>query len=271
METSVKTIDRLVAVLDSFSRDKPAWSLSELSTALALPKSTLHRFLVGLESHGIMHRGAEDGKWRLGHQLFVWGSLAIESTGLRQLAAPIMRELALQTGETVLLTEYRAGQVVYVDKVETSHSVRLAAEVGSVRPPHAGASSKVLMAYLPRPEVEAIIEERGLPKLCTRTITDPIELQAELRHIREQGYAVSYEETDIGAWGIATPIRNWRGEVVAAVGIAGPAVRYSDRQTHEYVNLCCDAAARISARCGADAPARAGGPAPSVLQGRSSH
>ena len=246
---SVKTIDRLVAVLDCFTRDKTVWSLSELSARLGLPKSTLHRFLVGLERHDIMRRD-EHGKWLLGHRLFVWGSLAVESTGLRQVAAPVMRELAERTGETVLLTEYRSGDVICIEKIETTHSVRLAMNVGAVRAPHAGASSKILLAYLPAAEVEQVIRTRGLPWLCTNTITDPAALRAELEQIRQRGYAESYEETDLGAWGIATPIRNWRGEVVAGLGIAGPTVRHSEQQMQDYVRFCRAAADHISALFG---------------------
>ena len=251
---SVRTIDRLVDILNCFTRDMTSWSLSELSTRLKLPKSTLHRFLVGLEGHGILRRGDEDSRWRLGHQLFIWGSMAVETTGLHQVAVPIMRELADKTGETVLLTEYHGGEVICIEKIETGHSVRLALDAGTMRAPHAGASSKVLMAYLPDVEVETIIRERGLPRLCVRTITDPDELHIELGRIRQVGYAESYEETDWGAWGIATPIRNWRGDVVAALGIAGPTVRFSDTQVHAYVQVCCEAAGRISMALGAAAP-----------------
>lgn len=247
---SVRTIDRMVEVLDCFSKDRPAWSLAELSVRLQLPKSTLHRFLVGLERHGLLRRGQEDGKWRLGHRLYVWGSLAADSTGIRHVARPILRELAETTGETVLLTEYHDGEVICIDKVETSHSVRIALEVGERRPPHAGASSKVLMAYLPETEIAAIIREKGLPRYCERTITDPGELRCELSQIRARGYALSYEETDKGAWGIATPIRNWEGVVVAALGVAGPTVRYSAEEALRYVALCCDAANRVSTLLG---------------------
>ena len=211
--SSVRTIDRMVDVLDCFSKDRPAWSLSELSARLDLPKSTLHRFLVGLERHGLLRRGHEDGKWRLGHRLFIWGSLAAESSGVRHVALPVLRDLAETTGETVLLTEYHDGEVICIDKIETNHSVRIALDVGARRAPHAGASSKVLMAYLPEAEIAAIIQREGPTALlradhhrsrpsCTR----------ELARIRQCGYALSYEETDRGAWGIATPIRNWEGD-----------------------------------------------------------
>lgn len=244
---SVKTVDRLVKILESFSPEKPAWSLTEFSVHLELPKSTLHRFLASLESHGILRRDVDDKRWRLGYRLVTWGELAAASTGLRHVARPIMRDLVAATGETVILTVYQSQEVVCIEKVETSHSVRMTLEVGTRRPPHAGASSKILMAYLPEEEIQAIIRDRGLPRLCTNTITDPEDLVAELVRIRERGYAESREETDPGAWGVATPIRGRNGDVVAAIGIAGPSSRFTDELVQRYVTFCHQAAQRISA------------------------
>jgi len=244
--SQVKTIDRLVRVLDCFTPERSTWSLAELSTQLDLPKSTLHRFLVGLESHGILRRDAGDKKWRLGYRLFIWGSLAAESTGLRQIARPIMHELVAATGETALLTVYHNHEVICTDKVETSHHVRLSLEVGARRACHAGASSKVLMAYLPEEEIKAIIQGKGLPKLCTNTITDPEDLKAELDRIRECDHAMSIEETDLGAWGVAAPIRDWKGQVAGAIGVAGPTLRYDEDKVQQHVVLCRQAAGKIS-------------------------
>ena len=244
--TSVTTVDRLVRVLDSFSAERPAFSLSELSARLDLPKSTLHRFLVSLESHGILRRQPEDKLWRLGYRLFVWGWLAEDVTGLSYVARPLMQEIADTTGEMVALTIYTGHEVLCIDKIDTHHSVRLALEIGSRRPPHAGASSKVLLAYQPASEVEAVIRERGLPKLCKNTIIDPAELAAELAKIREQGYAISIEETDPGAWGVATPIRDRSGKVVAAIGIAGPSLRFSEALIQRYLDLCRPASHQIA-------------------------
>jgi len=217
-----------------------------------LPKSTLHRFLVGLESHGILRRDADDRQWRLGYRLFVWGSLAGESTGLREIANPIMRDLVAATGETAILTVYRSQEVICIDKVETRHSVRLTMEVGRRRLPHAGASSKALMAYLPEDEIEAIIRIKGLPQLCTNTITNPDELLSELARIRQQGFAESHEETDLGAWGVATPVFDRGGGVVAAIGVAGPNSRFDAARLQQYVTLCRQAAQRMSALLGGE-------------------
>lgn len=249
--TSVRTVDRLVRILDSFSSDQPTWTLTQLSTHLELPKSTLHRFLGSLECHGILRRDAGDKRWRLGYRLFIWGRLAEASTALRHVAKPIMRELVDATEETAILTVYHRQEIVCIEKVETNHSVRMTLDVGTRRPPHAGASCKVLMAYLPEEEIQAIIRDKGLPKLCRNTITDADALSAELSKIRECGYAESHEETDRGAWGVATPIHDGNGDVVAAIGIAGPLSRFTDQIAQEYVALCHQAAQQISALLGA--------------------
>jgi DNA-binding IclR family transcriptional regulator len=246
VSTSVKTIDRLVRIVDSFSSSRLSWTLTELSDHLDVPKSTLHRFLSSLEAHGILRQDEETKQWRLGYHLFVWGNLAQQSTALRDIAKPVMRDLVGQTGETAVLTVYHAQEVVCVEKVESSHSVRLALDVGTRRPPHAGASSKVLMAYLPEDEVDRILRDQGLTKICSNTITDRGALAAELRRIRDEGYALSVEETDPGAWGVATPIQDWNGEVIAAVGVAGPSSRFGDDLAQRYVSCCEEAAGRIS-------------------------
>ena len=245
--TPVKTVDRLVRVLECFSSERPVWSLAELSAQLGLPRSTLHRFLASLEAHGILRRDLDDKRWRLGYRLFIWGSLAVESTGLRQIAYPVMRDLVAATDETAILTAYHNAEVICIEKVETDHPVRVTLAVGRRQYPHAGASCKILMAYLPEEEIQTIIRDTGLPRLCTNTITDPATLKTELSRIRERGYAESHEETDLSAWGVATPIRGRRGEVVAAIGIAGPNSRFSGDVRERAVALCRQASQHISA------------------------
>ena len=247
----VTAVDRLVSVLDSFSPERSTWSLAELSAHLGLPKSTLHRFLVSLETHDIVRRNPGDKLWQPGYRLLYWGELAEQATGLIQVTRPLMEELAEATGEMIVLTVYSDHEVICLEKIDARHPVRLELEVGARRPAHAGASSKILTAFLPEEEVQAIIRDRGLPRLCTNTITDPDELTAELAKTRAQGYAQSIEETDPGAWGIATPIFKRGQVVVGSLGVAGPIQRYSDGLAQHYVALCREACHTVSMQLGA--------------------
>ena len=100
---------------------------------LNLPKSTLHRFLTSLESHGVLRREDGEKKWRLGYHLMAWGSLATESITLREIARPFMADLVSVSGETAILTIYHDHEVIVIDMCETSHSVRLKMETGTQR------------------------------------------------------------------------------------------------------------------------------------------
>lgn len=256
--SSVKTIDRLVSILDYFTHVSSSASLADLASYLKLPKSTLHRFLVGLEANGILRRDGTDKRWHLGYHLISWGSAASESANLRQLAAPVMRSLVEMSGETAILTVYSNHKIICLDLCETSHSVRLRIQIGAYQPAHAGASSKALTAYLPPDEVDAIVQETGLPRLAANTYTDYEALKLELARIRATGYATSLEETDTGAWGVATPIRDWRDDVVAAIGLAGPVQRYKPELVQRYADYCRDAAETISSYLNARIPHKDG-------------
>jgi DNA-binding IclR family transcriptional regulator len=243
----------MVSILECFTIEKPAWSLAELTAQLNVPKSSLHRHLLGLEHHGILRRDGEK-LWRLGYRLFIWGALVPRVSTLRHIAERHLRELVHSTNESAILTMYDNHEVICIDKLESNHSVRMTLSLGTRRMPHAGASSKILMAYLPKDEIQAIIDNKGLPKLSTNTITNPGNLKADLARIRQNGYSFSQEETDTGAWGVATPIFDHIGQVVAGIGVAGPTSRFSDTLQEEYVDLCCRASERITTILRGEAP-----------------
>jgi len=244
-ESGVKTVDRMVSILECFTLEKPAWSLADLTSQLKVPKSSLHRHLMGLEHHGILRRDANK-LWHLGYRLFIWGTLVPEISNLQHISKPFIRDLFHATNESVILTIYDNHEIVCIDKLESNHAVRLTLSVGMRRMAHAGASSKILMAYLPEDEIQAIIEKKGLIKLSANTIIDPGELKAELARIRQNGYAFSVEETDSGAWGVATPILDNGEQVVAGIGIAGPKSRLSNTLQAKYVDLCLLASEEIT-------------------------
>jgi len=245
-ESGVKTIDKMVAIFDCFTEENPVLSLAELASRLKIPKPSLYRHMTALEHHGLLYRDNEK-QWSLGYRLFIWGTLVPEITTIRFITKQFLQDLVTATNESAILTIYNNHEVICVDKFESSHSVRMTLTVGSQRKPHAGASSKVLMAYLPDDEIQDIIKQKGLPKLSTNTITDPQELIAELARIRENGYAFSKEETDVGAWGVAAPIFNSMGKITAGIGIAGPTSRFSDELHEKYVVLCRKASMEITA------------------------
>jgi IclR family KDG regulon transcriptional repressor len=253
--SAVRTLDNAVRILECFTPDRPRWSLADLTAYLKVPKSSLYRYLLALEHHGILLRD-QDKSWHLGFRLFLWGNMVSELSSLRHIARPYLNDLVITTNESAFLTIYQQQEVICIDKVESNQAVRLTLSVGKRRMPHAGAASKILMAYLPQEEIQSIIRNRGLPKICRNTITDPEQLQAELAQIRETGHAFSVEESDEGAWGLATPIMDAEGHVRAAISVAAPVSRFSEAQRDRCLELCRLASEEITSILAGDIPAR---------------
>ncbi len=118
-------------------------------------------------------------------------------------------------------------------------------------PLHAGASSKVLLAYKEEPFVDLFLKERApLIRFTDATITDPVRLKSELGLIKKRGFAFSDQEVDSGVRGIGSPIRNHRGDVIAGLSIAGPAERIDDARLPRLIALVTGTADRISGELG---------------------
>jgi IclR family KDG regulon transcriptional repressor len=253
--SGVGTLDNVVRILECFSPERPYWSLADLTGHLDMPKSSLHRYLLALQHHGVLRRD-QDKIWHLGFRLFLWGNMVSELSSLRHLVKPYLFQLVDSTNESAFLTIYEQQEVICIDKVESNQAVRLTLAVGKHRMPHAGAASKILMAYLPEEEIQSIIRDQGLPKICKNTITDPAELQAELARIRENGFAFSMEESDEGAWGLATPIIDGQGNTRGAISIAAPISRYSEPQRERCIELCRFASEEIKKILRGETPTR---------------
>jgi DNA-binding IclR family transcriptional regulator len=252
-ESASRAINRLCDILNSFTEHEHVLTLTEISRRIGLPKSTTHRFLEALVSQGLLYNENGHG-FRLGHQLIHWGILAQASIDLRNLALPVLRALMESTGETAILS-MRFGSVgSWVDLVESRHPVRLALRIGENVPLHAGASSKVLWAFLPAAEIDRLLGQIELSGFEKNTITDPDAMRAELRAIRERGYATSFEETDRGAMGVAAPVYDHTGQLVAGIGIAAPINRLPPDQVPEIAPLILAAGQDLSQKLGANIP-----------------
>jgi DNA-binding IclR family transcriptional regulator len=159
-----------------------------------------------------------------------------------------MTSLAASVDEAVLLTRRSGSQVVCVERVESTHPIRLSYERGQVLPVHAGASAKVLLAFSEPHEIDEALDGARLPKLTPETITDKRDLRRQLREIRARGYAISDGEADVGVRGVAAPIIDTSGRVAAGLSVAGPAFRLGDDRLSEVISEVTTAARTIGER-----------------------
>jgi DNA-binding IclR family transcriptional regulator len=235
-----KVLEKTLRVLDLFTIERPSWSVTEVARELEMPTATAHRILRALEGRAYLAKTGS--RYRLGFAAIDLGRRAPASVDLRSRLRSVLRALATSTGETALLTVYdenRHGSLC-VDRIETTHSLRLTIEIGRVTPIHAGASAKALLAFLDPAVIDEVLSHQ-LERLAPGTITDPDALREQLEEIRERGWASSYEENNIGAWGIAGPIVVG-GRLVASIGFAAPIARHSDSEVRSLVRLVREAA-----------------------------
>lgn len=187
-------------------------------------------------------------RYRLGVAAFDLGRRATASTDLQTTSLKVLESMAAASGETVLLTAISPDRrtSVCLERVESRNPLRLSVVPGLRVPLHAGASQKALLAYMSDADLHAFIDS-GLPALCDATITDPLTLKTELEAIRRRGWATSYQETNLGLWGIAITLLDDGSNAVAAVGLAGPRARLPKSRIPEVLHVLDQGARAIAA------------------------
>lgn len=244
----LETADRLLQLLECFSLETPEWGVTELSHSMGLYKSVVHRMLVTLENRGYVSQHPVTKKYSLGIKIFELGMVVANRMDLRKIARPFMEELSKNTNETVMLLVAEGLEGICLEKVESSHSIKATSPLGKRVPLYAGATSKTLMAYLPE-EKQRLIIENGISRLAEKTILDTEGLLNNLKEIREKGYCISISEFTQGSMGIAAPITDYDGEVIASLSVTGPEFRMSPH-TQAFLQHVQYSAALISKNLG---------------------
>jgi DNA-binding IclR family transcriptional regulator len=176
------------------------------------------------------------------------GLLAQKQFNITAIARPYMNQLSKITKETVLLAGVNGTKGIVLDRVESEEPIRYSLfQPGATIPLHAGASSKILMAYLPEEEWDRIIRIEGLKQYTPNTITKADKLKVHLREIRKKGYAFSDQEADRDVRAVGAPIFSAAGELVASLSVAGPAYRMNKKKMmRSCAKLVMEVAEKIS-------------------------
>jgi DNA-binding IclR family transcriptional regulator len=245
-----QVVDRVVDILEAFTRVGPELGVSDISRALDLKKATTHRLLASLRRRGIVEQNPRTRRYRLGLKLWELGQLATSHVDWLDRIRPYLQELTDVVGETTHLAILSDGQVLYVEKVESTRSLRMPSQVGRRLPAHCTGVGKALIAFLPEEVLRALIARRGLASYTRNTITEPDRLSAELAATRERGYSVDNEEIEEGLVCIGAPVRDHSSHVVAAVSIAGPSSRLRPETVETHARSVVRIAAAMSAALG---------------------
>lgn len=235
----VQSLDRGLLVMDTLISGH-VMSLGQIADAVQLPKSTTHRILTTLESRGYVGSDTnETGMYKIAIK-GMWFTTA------RTRIHHHLENLRSLTGETVNFGTVVGSHIEYVDRVLSDHALRWGVDIGSRIQMHCSAMGKCVMAY--RDDLVPMASE--LPRRTANTITDVVELKAQLDVIRHHGYSVENGEFIDGVVCIAAPVRDGSGEVIGAISVSGPAVRFTKDAALGYTSQIMDAAKKISSGIG---------------------
>jgi DNA-binding IclR family transcriptional regulator len=221
-------VDKAIAILKQFSTTEPQLGMSELARRLDLSKSTAHRLLGSLLKAGMVAQDPGTRRYMLGREAVQLGYTAIYSDPLLHVALPYLHYLAGQLSEAVYLAERRGLEAAPVLQVL---SPVIQEQLGwyTTIPLHSTSAGKVLLAYAKEADLDTLLSSE-LAGSTEHTITDPAELRKQVQRVREDGYAMCFEEEELGYNGVGVPVKNPEGQVIAALAIAGPSYRLTRGQ-----------------------------------------
>ncbi|MFD0774969.1 IclR family transcriptional regulator [Streptomonospora algeriensis] len=218
MSSSVERALRILIELAS----GPA-TISELGRRLDVHRTTSLRLLRTLEEERFVRR-MDDGRYRIGPRMTGLAQIALEGLDVRAAASGHLRELGAACGHTVHLAAREGGAMVYLDKVESRHAVRMYSRIGAPAPLHATGVGKAVLAHMPEAERDELLGEPPYDRYTAGTRTTREELTADLAEVAEQGWALDDFEHEEFIHCVAAPVRDASGEVAAAVSVSAPNV-----------------------------------------------
>ncbi|PRO66310.1 IclR family transcriptional regulator [Alkalicoccus urumqiensis] len=246
----VQSVHRALQLLKCLELYPKGAGVTALSEELALPKSTVHRLLRSLEEEGMVRRTADQEHYLLGLHLLQLASAVQESLDLRSAAQEHLEALAEQTGEVVHLCVQEGTEVVYIDKVESRHTLRMYSRIGKRAPMHCTGVGKALLAAGDAEVVDRVIKN-GLTSFTPATITTGESFRQELKQIAGEGVSFDREEHEEGIQCAAAVIEDAEGRPLGAVSVSGPVSRVTtERLENELAPLIRQTAAGISASLG---------------------
>ncbi|MBD2843720.1 IclR family transcriptional regulator [Paenibacillus sp. IB182496] len=248
MQSKNKTLVRAMDVLQLFV-GHPKLTLNQMTALCGIPKTSVHRMVHSLEEMGLLTKES-DGAYRLGLLFLHYGQLVAERLDIRHAALGVMRGLRDEIGEAVHLVMREGKECIYIEKLDTDQPVRLFTKIGRKAPLYAGASSRVILAFLPEEERERYLADTELAVIGTGTITDKTKLRHALQQCRQSGYSFSRAELENYTAELSAPVFNYTGGIAAALSIAGLEVRFDDRSIPELAERLKRAAAELSYELG---------------------
>jgi len=246
----IKVLLNSFSILDILIKKNKPVTIHELSETLNLYPSTVHRIIDTLHHVGYIEKRFDSDEYQLGLKAIELGLSKLNQINLIKEANPYLEALSKEMNENVYLGVLFEGEVLYETKKEALRKISLITHVGTRALVHSTALGKVLIANLPPKERKIILGSNPLQRRTKNTIINRRALEKELEKVKKLGYAIDAEENENEIRCIAAPIRNYRGEVIAAVSISGPSYRFTLEREETMIKAIIKTAKEISLRLG---------------------
>jgi len=237
------TVVKGLKVLEALAVSQGPRTLTDLASQCGMSKSNAHRLLHTLESCGYVRRAPDGRRYEASLRLWELGIKVSAKLDLRTVAWPHLRALAAKTQETAHLSVFDGVEAVFIDKADGTHAVRTYVNIGDRAPAYCSTSGKSMLAYQPEETVRKVAA--NLKRFTENTVTSLSKLRADLELIRKQGYSVTCGEWRPGVLGIATAIKSPSGQLVGAIGVAGPEERMREADVARTIAAVTEAGRHI--------------------------
>jgi IclR family acetate operon transcriptional repressor len=219
---SVRAVGRTLDILDTLSRAPDGLSLAAIAKEVSMPRSSVFRYLAVLESRRYVAHDPQTGTYQIGLSFFSFASPPLRA--LADAARPSLEHLRDTLGETINLGVLDGTRVLYVEVIESTKAMRLSARRGDRDFIHSSSLGKAIAATLPDADVRKILDSEGMPRLTSKTLTNPNAYLRGLAEVRERGYATDLSESEEGACCVAVTLVLPR--IPAAISLSSPAARF---------------------------------------------
>ncbi len=223
---TVQAVDRAISLLKIIANNRSPIQLADLVSATGMNRTTVWRMLSTLESHNLIERDPLTKGYQIGYEIIRLAANTDNYSHLIRRALPSMERLRDFFQESVLLGVPKSSQILTVEQINPSHSIRIADYVNEMSPLHSSSNGKLFLSSWSEEELNIYLE-KPLKQVTPFTMTDPQELKKELQIIRERGFGTTFGELDENENGISTPILDSEGNMIAFLSIAGPGFRFT--------------------------------------------
>ena len=246
----VQSIERAFSIAEEIARNREGIGLAELSKRVGLHNSTTFHLVKTMVQLGYVSQLADSRKYRIGRRMFTLAAGALDEIELVSVATPVLEKLTSETGEYSHFAIRSGEQIVVVAKTAGTGIFQMVDRTGAVRPAHATALGKVLLAALSPSQLERYLETCELRKFTAKTIVERDALLREIEEVRRKGLAFDDGEFDPEARCVAVPVLDFTGRVAGAIGMSGPMWRLSLQALQEKSKYVREAAVELSAELG---------------------